>query len=77
MPETDSPTPRAVEPESHATAPTEITIEEFHEAADTYIDQLVATLEELQEAREDVDVEYSVSPCGRASPIPIFNTSAN
>lgn len=67
MPETADPAPRTVEPENTASAPTEITTEEFHEAADVYIDQLVATLEELQEAREDVDVEYSVSPCGRAS----------
>jgi hypothetical protein len=33
---------------------------EYHRRADTYIDALVAQLEELQERREDVDVEYSV-----------------
>lgn len=30
-----------------------------------YIDGLVAQLEDLQETREDIDVEYSVSQCGR------------
>lgn len=72
MPETDSPATKEVEPEARVTAPTELSNEEYNEAADTYINQLVATLEELQEARGDVDVEYSVSPCGKASP---FQTS--
>lgn len=60
-PETDNPPAKTLEPEAKAKEPTELTNEEYHEAADTCIDRLVATFEELQEAREDVDVEYSVS----------------
>jgi len=60
-PETDNPQTKDPEREATVTEPTEVTIEEYHEAADEYIDRLVAILEELQEAREDVDVEYSVS----------------
>ncbi|OBT76092.1 hypothetical protein VF21_04861 [Pseudogymnoascus sp. 05NY08] len=58
-PETDNPPAKTLEPEAKPQEPTELTIEEYHEAADTCIDRLVATFEELQEAREDVDVEYS------------------
>jgi frataxin len=60
-PETDNPPAKSLEPEAKANEPTELTNEEYHEAADICIDRLVATFEELQEAREDVDVEYSVS----------------
>lgn len=62
-PETDNPPAKSLEPEAKPSEPTELTIEEYHEAADNCIDRLVATFEELQEAREDVDVEYSVSLC--------------
>ena len=34
--------------------------DEYHKRSDRYIDGLVAQLEEMQEEREDVDVEYSV-----------------
>lgn len=67
-PETDNPPAKTLEPEPKAQEPTELTIEEYHEAADTCIDRLVATFEELQEAREDVDVEYSVSFCSITIP---------
>lgn len=59
LPETDNPPAKNTEPEARVTAPTDISIGEYHEVADRYIDHLVATLEELQEEREDVDVEYS------------------
>jgi frataxin len=61
-PETDNPQPK--EPESSGgapSAPTEISMEEYHQVADKCMDTIVAKLEQLQEAREDVDVEYSVS----------------
>lgn len=67
-PETDNPPAKSLEPEAKPEEPTELTIEEYHEAADTCIDRLVATFEELQEAREDVDVEYSVSFCSITIP---------
>lgn len=46
----------------HTTEPTPLPIDEYHKLSDAYIDTLVAKLEELQEEREDIDVEYSVSP---------------
>ena len=44
----------------HATEPSPLSIDQFHKFSDAYIDTLVAKLEEMQEEREDVDVEYSV-----------------
>lgn len=41
-------------------APAEISIEEYHERADAFMEELVGKLEELQEKRDDVDVEYTV-----------------
>lgn len=61
LPETENPPVKETEPEKRVSQPTDITTTEYHEVADRYIDHLVATLEELQEEREDVDVEYSVS----------------
>jgi frataxin len=60
-PETDNPQPK--QPEAHTTSaaePTEITLEEYHQVADACMDTIVAKLEQLQETREDVDVEFSV-----------------
>jgi frataxin len=36
-------------------------METYHELADEFIEDLVEKLEGLQETREDIDVEYSVS----------------
>jgi frataxin len=61
-PESSDPQPK--KPESHGppvTTPTEISIEEYHQVSDDYIDAIVHRLEQLQEAKEDVDVEFSVS----------------
>ncbi|MCJ1453553.1 Mitochondrial chaperone Frataxin [Mycoblastus sanguinarius] len=41
------------------TEPSAISVDEYHKLSDAYIDTLVSHLEELQEEREDVDVEYS------------------
>ncbi|KAL9132505.1 MAG: hypothetical protein Q9175_006324, partial [Cornicularia normoerica] len=38
----------------------ELSTDQYHKLADQYIDRLVAQLEEMQEEREEVDVEYSV-----------------
>jgi hypothetical protein len=35
-------------------------MDEYHQVSDAYMDTIVAKLEQLQEAREDVDVEFSV-----------------
>lgn len=69
MPESSDPAPRTVQPDENADAPAELTMAQYHEAADNYIEQLVQAFEALAEADAMVDVEYSVSPCGKASPI--------
>ncbi|KAF2236613.1 putative Frataxin like protein, mitochondrial, partial [Viridothelium virens] len=33
--------------------------EEYHEISDRYLEAVVAKLEEMQESREDIDVEFS------------------
>jgi frataxin len=70
-PETENPQPK--EPESHVTAtgPAEITIEQFHEVADEYLNALIEKLEELQEETEEVDVEYSVCAPSLRCSIPL------
>jgi len=63
-PDTDNPQPTPREAESNvsesASGPANITIEQFHELADTYLELLIEKLEMLQEETEEVDVEYSV-----------------
>ena len=52
-------------PEPHEETPsqkTEIAIEEYHQRADEFMEALVAKLEQRQETKGDMDVEYSV--CG-------------
>jgi frataxin len=59
-PESEDPHP--LEPESntpHKQA-AELTAAEYQELSDEYMNTVVEKLEELQEEREDVDVEYSV-----------------
>ncbi|KAL9041715.1 MAG: hypothetical protein Q9180_001095 [Flavoplaca navasiana] len=55
---TSSPRPNPTS--SEPLAPEPISIDQFHQLADHYIDNLVSKLEELQEERRDVDCEYSV-----------------
>jgi frataxin len=43
-------------------AVSDITEAEYHQVADEYLETLLSKFEELQDAREDVDVEFSVSP---------------
>ncbi|KAL8835661.1 MAG: hypothetical protein Q9176_006782 [Flavoplaca citrina] len=54
---TSSPRPNPTS--SEPLAPEPISIDQFHQLADHYIDGLVSRLEELQEGRRDVDCEYS------------------
>src|SRR6186713_1316107 len=42
-----------------STTAAKISVDTYHRLADKYIDELVAELEDLQEEREEVDVEYS------------------
>lgn len=45
---------------SNSSQKPDISTEQYHKLADTYIDVLVSALEEVQEKRQDVDCEYSV-----------------
>jgi frataxin len=54
---------KSPEPEAHEEPPTqktEIAIEEYHLRADEFLEKLVSKLEQRQEAKGDIDVEYSV-----------------
>jgi frataxin len=61
-PESENPQPKV--PESHAipVGPADLTIENYNELSDTYLDSVIAKLEQFQEEMDDVDVEYSVLP---------------
>ena len=39
----------------------EVTAEQYHELADTYLENILRELETLQEQRQDADVEFSVN----------------
>ena len=64
-PESADPPPKESEPEAYeptsSSEPADISIEEYHELSDAYLNGLIEKLEQLQEEREEVDVEYSVS----------------
>lgn len=52
--------------------PAKITDGEFHELADEYIENLLVEYEKMQDARTDIDVEYSVCcPPSRAASSPL------
>ena len=61
MPDTDEPELKEREPIHEINEPTPIEIEEYHERADHYLEELVSRAEELAEEKEGIDVEYSVS----------------
>lgn len=44
----------------HVTQAAPLSTDKYHQLADDYLETLLAELEELQEQREEVDVEYSV-----------------
>ncbi|KAL1882342.1 hypothetical protein VTK73DRAFT_1901 [Phialemonium thermophilum] len=59
MPETDNPNPKQpAETVVNMTA-AQLTDAEYHQIADEYLETVLAKLEELQETREDLDVEFS------------------
>lgn len=65
-----SSTPRGITPDNQPSkqavtppvtrTPAPLTTPEYHTLADAYLDRLLTALEELQDQREDVDVEYQV-----------------
>jgi frataxin len=52
--------PKEAEQGASATAATDISLEQYHQVSDDYLDNILAKLEHLQEEREGVDVEFSV-----------------
>ena len=62
MPDTETPQPpKQVEEDRSVLQPTEIDTDEYHTRADDYMEAVHEKAETMQEGREDVDVEYSVS----------------
>ncbi|KAF2808913.1 Frataxin [Mytilinidion resinicola] len=60
MPDSADPAPPEREAhESLAKEPTDITYEEYHQHADAYLEELVNRLEQEQEKRQDLEVEYA------------------
>lgn len=65
MPDTEDPKPPEpveVVEDAPAQQPTQINDDEYHMHADQYIEAVHEKAEEIQEDREDVEVEYSVRP---------------
>jgi len=60
-PESEDPQPKQAESSTTGAVPADITVAEYNALSDAYIDALVERLEQLQEERDDVDVEYSVT----------------
>ncbi|PFH55669.1 hypothetical protein XA68_17854 [Ophiocordyceps unilateralis] len=60
MPHSENPS----KPEAAKSEPSygvlELSDSEYHELADAYLDAVLAKFEQLQDGREDVDVEYSL-----------------
>jgi hypothetical protein len=60
LPETDDPPASDPEPHATASAPTELTMEEYHRVSDQYLEKLVDKFEAMAEEKEEIDCEYSV-----------------
>ncbi|TGO58427.1 hypothetical protein BCON_0055g00300 [Botryotinia convoluta] len=58
-PESENPKPKILESNPEPKQAAELSQEQYNELSDKYMDMMVEKLEELQEEREDVDVEYS------------------
>jgi frataxin len=62
MPDTEDPKPPAPkETEAPPAQPTELSDEEYQHVAEEYMERIHEKAEQIQETREDVEVEYSVS----------------
>jgi frataxin len=60
MPETDNPSKQEVEETRPSVGVAELSDEQYHELADGYLEIVLTKFEQLQDAREDLDIEYSV-----------------
>lgn len=59
-PESEDPKPKEAQKQDFTKTPAELTAQEYDELSDEYMHNLLERFEELQESRDDVDVEYSV-----------------
>ena len=60
LPEAENPAPKESEPSEIPTVPTDISTNEYHERADEFLGELVTRLEQAQETRADLELDYSV-----------------
>ncbi|GAB7350194.1 hypothetical protein MBLNU459_g0855t2 [Dothideomycetes sp. NU459] len=58
-PDSEDPQPKESQPIEHVREPTPLEDEEYHERAEQYLDEIVARVEELQENKEDLELDYS------------------
>lgn len=66
MPDAEDPKPPVNEAASDSSAvPAQLSEEEYHAVADEYMNTVHEKAEQLQESREDVEVDYSVGHAGR------------
>jgi frataxin len=70
MPDTEDPAKPLTETEQAepTAAVADITEQEYHEIADEYLDNVVNRFEEIQDEREDIDVEFSVHTASQLFP---------
>jgi frataxin len=61
MPDSADPAPKESEANEHVTSPTNLSYEEYHQRADEYLGLLMNRLEQQQEGRQDLEVDYAVS----------------
>jgi frataxin len=61
MPESSDPKPREAEAHDEPEAKAEISVEEFHQHSDAFLDTLLARLELRSEEKADIEIDYSVS----------------
>lgn len=61
MPEHEDPPASKPEPTYHVSDPTPLSEEAYATLSEQLMEQILTKVEEVQEEREDVDVEYSVS----------------
>ena len=71
MPDQENPSKPAAKTEDvkPSLAVADVTEGEYHELADEYLDNVVNTFEEIQDSREEIDVEFSV--CSLVTAIPL------
>jgi frataxin len=60
MPDTENPSTPKRESTTANLVPTEVTDDEFHARADEFMEKVHEKAEQIQEGREDVEVEYAV-----------------